>query len=221
MNSESNTAYFVPAIGETGRGPGVLVLHSWWGLTPQVKRFCERLSDEGYCALAPNFFGNVALNIEAAQHLLSQAEPNDMADLVLSSIHALRTYTDDSREPIAIVGFAMGGSLGLWASARLPQAISSVVSVYGTQDIDFSESQSDYLLVKAEDDEVATSDEMDYTHAILGLADRYVESITIDDTRHGFVEELDPSYNEEASEETMDRIVAFLGEHFRAVEPSE
>src|SRR5690606_34140378 len=110
--------------------------------------------------------------------------PNEMADLVLSSVHALRTYTDDSREPIAVIGFAMGGSLALWASARLPKTVSSVVSVYGTQDIDFSESTSNYLLIKAEHDDVATSDEMDYTAALLGLADRPVETITIEDAKH-------------------------------------
>ena len=86
MNNSANTAYFVPAANESGRGPGVLVLHSWWGLTPGIKKVCEQLADLGFCALAPNFFGEVALNIERAQALLAEAEQNKMADLVLSSI---------------------------------------------------------------------------------------------------------------------------------------
>lgn len=212
---ESNTAYFVPAVGESGRGPGILVLHSWWGLTPGVKHLCEQLSDLGYCALAPNFFGDVALSTDQAQELLSQADPNIMADLVMSSIHALRTYTDDSRKPIAIIGFAMGGSLGLWASSRMPQAISNVISVYGTQDIDFADSKSDYLLIRAENDEVAVDDEMNYTQALIGLADRPVDSITIAGTAHGFAEPLDPSYDEEAYDQAFEKISEFLGRHFR------
>ncbi len=217
MNEENNTAYFVPAIGETGRGPGILVLHSWWGLTPHVKRICERFSDLGYCAMAPNFFGQIAVDQQGAEYLLSQADPNEMASLALSSINALRSYSDDSREPVAVVGFAMGGSLGLWASTKLPKAISAVVSVYGTQDIDFSDSESNYLLIRASDDEVASEDDMKYTEALIGLGDKNVDTITIEDTKHGFAEELDPNFDESAFESTFSHIESFLRDHFRSV----
>ncbi len=216
-SSASNTAYFVPATNESGRGPGVLVLHSWWGLTPGVKRLCEQFSDLGYCALAPNFFGEVALTVDRARELLAEAEPNKMADLVLSSIYALRTYSDEPEQPIAIVGFAMGASLGLWASTRQPESIQAVVSIYGTQDIDFSDSQSRYLFIRAEEDDIATEDETNYTQALIALGDREADSITIPGTHHGFAEELDPSYNEQASEELFDHVTAFLDNHFRSV----
>jgi len=215
MNSEANTAYFVPAANESGRGPGILVLHSWWGLTPKVKKVCEQLADLGYCALAPNFFGEVALSLDRAQELLSRAEPNQMADLVLSSIYALRTYADDPEKPIAIIGFAMGGSLGLWASTRQPESVETVVSLYGTQDIDFSSSNSHYLLVRASDDEIATEDEMNYTQALIALGDRESNTITIANTEHGFFEDLDPAYDQTASEETFEEIVTYLNRHFR------
>ncbi len=217
MPNEASTAYFVPAANESGRGPGILILHSWWGLTPSIKRMCEHFADLGYCALAPNFFGEVALDINRAHELLSQAEPNKMADLVLSSIFALRTYTDRPDKPVAIVGFAMGGSLGLWASTRQPESVSNVVSVYGTQDIDFKDSQSNYLLIRASDDDVATGDEMNYTQALIAIGDREAEAATISDTKHGFAEELDPAYDEQAFNETLERITAFLSTHFRSV----
>lgn len=217
MSDSANTAYFVPAANETGRGPGVLVLHSWWGLTPQIKKICESFADLGYCALAPNFFGEVALDVKRAQELLSNAEPNQMADLVLSSIYALRSYSDQPEAPVAIVGFAMGGSLGLWASTRQPEAVDTVVSVYGTQDIDFSESKSKYLLISASDDEIATQDEMNYTQALIALGDQEAEAITISDTKHGFAESLDPSFDEKAFEEVFERISLFLNQNFRGM----
>lgn len=216
MSGSGNTAYFVPASNESGRGPGILVLHSWWGLTPRIKKICEQLADLGYCALAPNFFDEVALTLHRAQELLGQAEPNRMADLVLSSIHALRSYSDNPEKPIAIIGFAMGGSLGLWASTRLPDSVETVVSVYGTQDIDFSKSKSDYLLVSASQDEVATQDEMNYTQALIALGDRESKTMTISDTMHGFFEELDPNFDQKAADETFERILSYLGTHFRS-----
>ena len=121
-----NTAYFVPAISPDEKGPGILVLHSWWGLNSSIKKYCEKLSDLGYCVMAPDLFGTLANNEKHAQLLLNQADPNEMADLILSSIHALRTYSRDSTKPICIIGFAMGGSLGLWASTKLPDSVSCV-----------------------------------------------------------------------------------------------
>jgi len=219
MSNGANTAYFVPASNESGRGPGILVLHSWLGLTPRIKKICEQFADLGYCALAPNFFGEVALTIDRAQELLSEADPNQMADLVLSSIHALRTYSDEPGKPIAVVGFAMGGSLSLWASTRQPESVETVVSVYGTQDIDFSESTSKYLLVSASDDDIATEDEMNYTQALIALGDKEAQSLIVDGTKHGFAEDLDPSFDETALEQAMEKIILFLGNNFRNEKP--
>ncbi|MFN8015464.1 MAG: dienelactone hydrolase family protein [Acidimicrobiia bacterium] len=208
--TNSNTAYFVPAANESGKGPAVLVLHSWWGLSPSIKKICEQLADLGYCAMAPNFFGETATSVEHAQELLSRAEPNEMADLVLSSIYALRTYSDEPENPVAIVGFAMGGSLGLWASSRIPESVKAVVSVYGTQDIDFTGSKSEYLLISASDDEIATLDEMNYTQALIALGDRDAQSVTIAETSHGFADSLDPAYDENAFNQVFDSIERFL-----------
>lgn len=210
-----NTAYFVPAVSSNERGPGILVLHSWWGLNSTTKKFCEDLADQGYCVLAPNFFGPPAKDEAHAQELLNEADPNEMADLVLSSIHALRTYSDDSTKPVAIIGFAMGGSLGLWASTKLPDSISNVVSVYGSQNIDFDDAIADYLLIAAENDEVATEDDMNFTQALIGLAGKNVALETIPGTAHGFWDENDPSFNVLAKDLCDVAIFNYLGNSFR------
>src|SRR5574338_462275 len=43
---------------DSGSGPGVLVLHAWWGLTPFFRTICDRLADEGFVALAPDLHGD-------------------------------------------------------------------------------------------------------------------------------------------------------------------
>ncbi len=45
------------ALPERGHGPGVLVLHAWWGLTPFFMNVCERLAAEGFVAFAPDRYG--------------------------------------------------------------------------------------------------------------------------------------------------------------------
>ena len=52
------------AIPKSGSGPGVLVLHSWWGLNPFFKGLCDRFADNGFVALAPDLYaGKVAATV--------------------------------------------------------------------------------------------------------------------------------------------------------------
>ena len=41
------------ALPQSGTGPGVLVLHAWWGLVPTLIEVCERLAAAGFVAVAP------------------------------------------------------------------------------------------------------------------------------------------------------------------------
>ena len=38
------------ALPASGPGPGVLVLHAWWGLNETMKSVCSRLAAEGFVA---------------------------------------------------------------------------------------------------------------------------------------------------------------------------
>ena len=42
------------ATPERGEGPGVLVLHAWWGLNDTMRAVCARLSQAGFVAFAPD-----------------------------------------------------------------------------------------------------------------------------------------------------------------------
>ena len=68
VNGKSANAYLAsPAIG----GPGVLVLHAWWGLKPFFKEICDQLAERGFTALAPDLYqGRIAHTIDEAKALL-------------------------------------------------------------------------------------------------------------------------------------------------------
>src|SRR2546421_5603523 len=53
-----------------GSGPGVLVLHAWWGLTEPFRQVCDRLAEAGFVALAPDLYrGKTTAAGEEAQTL--------------------------------------------------------------------------------------------------------------------------------------------------------
>ena len=102
--ARSGSAYLVEP--DDGSGPGVLVLHSWWGLTPSTKHVVEHLADAGYTALAPDLCaGVVPADADAAQQLLADSDPNVTASLVLDSIVALRAHSAVPQDPVAVVGY--------------------------------------------------------------------------------------------------------------------
>src|SRR5258706_4752875 len=58
------------AVPEQGSGPGVLVLHAWWGLTEPFRQVCDRLAEAGFVALAPDLYhGKTTASVEEAQAL--------------------------------------------------------------------------------------------------------------------------------------------------------
>lgn len=204
-------AYFV----QSETGPGVLVLHSFWGLTSSVKSKCDELADQGYTVLAPDInFGELPETEQEGIARLAKASPDRLASLVLSSVHLLVEKAADV--PIGVVGFGMGGSLGLWASVRIPEAISSVVSFYGTQQIDFAGSKSDYLVHLAETDEYITDDEASFMEATMGLESLHVEVERYPGTNHGFCEPEGDTFDPESFERAWGKTLEFLGKRLGA-----
>jgi len=202
-------AYFVQS--DAGKGPGVLLLHSLWGLTSSVKSLCDTLADHGFTVLAPDInFGELPETEQEGIDHLGEASPDRLASLVLSSV---RLLADQSKAgPVGIVGFGMGGSLGLWASVRLSDLVAAVVSFYGTQQIDFAGSKSAYLIHFAEEDEYITDDEAAFMEATMGLESLPVEVITYEGTRHGFCEPDSETFDPDAFERAWGRSAEFLRE---------
>jgi carboxymethylenebutenolidase len=208
-----DTGYIVAP--ESGRGPGVLVLHAWWGLTPFFRHVCDRLADAGFVALAPDLFTGATADTPAeGEALLAAADPNDLARLVMASASTLRGLPATPGGPIGAIGFSMGASMALWLSARAPDDVAAAVVFYGTQDLDFGESRAAYLGHFAEDDSYAPEDEVAYLQAQLGLAGRPATFHRYPGTSHWFFEEdREDAFNRIAASEAWDRTVAFLLEH--------
>src|SRR5215212_12272780 len=89
VSPTGNRAYL--AVPDSGSGPGVLVLHAWWGLTPVFTAVCDGLAAAGYVALAPSLYadGATAATIAEAEALhdahdeAAEAEPIAQAALEL------------------------------------------------------------------------------------------------------------------------------------------
>ena len=210
-------AYLVQPDG--GPGPGVMVLHSWWGLTRSVKDLVERLADAGYTALAPDLCdGVVPADEDEAQQLLLDSDPNLTASLVLDSIVALRAHSRVPQDPVAVVGFSMGASWALWVATRQPSSVRAVVAYYGVQNIDFDTLASPVLCHFAETDPLVSDDDAVEMQARLLLSDKHVEVHHYPGTGHWFAEPgVETRHDPNAADLAWARTLEFLGAHHGAV----
>lgn len=211
--TQAGSAYVVAPAG--GHGPGVLVVHSWWGLTQFFRDVCDRLADEGFVAMAPDLHeGRTTDRPDEAEAMLRAADPNESARLMLASATALRNLPITPDGPIGVLGFSMGASWGLWLSARAPETVAATVAFYGSQDIDMEGSQSAFLGHFAEHDDFVSDDEVAYLEALLGLAGRPVEFHRYPGTQHWFFEEdRESAFDREAASLAWARTLAFLRAH--------
>ena len=195
-------------------GPGVLVLHAWWGLTPFFKQICDRLADEGFVALAPDLLGGRTTDDpETARTLLAETDMDAAVHLVRQSLFTLRSLPATPEAPMGVVGFSMGASWALWLASRVPDLVGATVVFYGSQNIDMAPAKSPFLGHFAETDELVDEDELTLLEAELRLLDKDVSFHRYPNTEHWFFESDHPAYDPASADLAWRRTVDFLHEH--------
>ena len=205
------------AVPDSGSGPGILVLHAWWGLTPFFRQVCDRLAAEGFVALAPDLLGGqVSSTAEEAEQRLGSADADQLAHLTRSALWHLRELPITPDAPVGVLGFSMGASMALWLSARVPEGVAATTVFYGCQDIDFAAARSAYLGHFADDDPWVDQDGLALLEAELHLLQLDTTFHRYPGTRHWFFESDRPEHDPEAAELAWQRTLAFFRRHLPA-----
>jgi len=207
MNDKTANAYL--AAPDNG-GPGVLVLHAWWGLKPFFKNVCDQLAEQGFTALAPDLYqGRLAKTVEEAKALLDQRDFELMGDTVKAAKDYLVSL--NTGKPIGVVGFSMGASWALITAANEPD-IAAAVLFYGSDGVDFTPVQAKVLGHYAEVDEWEPLDGIHAMEKDMKAAGVDVSFHFYPKVGHWFVEEDRPEYDSESAKLAWERTFEFLKE---------
>lgn len=211
-----NTQNSFLALPPSGKGPGILVLHAWWGLNDYVKEFCRRLAEAGYVALAPDLFqGKIAATVVEAEQLVSTADNQRIAADLFAAAERLRGLPGVTDEALGVIGFSFGAYWALWFSAQPSAAIRAVTVFYGTGHDEFAQSQAAYLGHFAESDPFEPAASVAELEEMLRRANRPVTFHTYAGTGHWFFESDRPeAYQPQAARLAWERTLAFLKEQF-------
>jgi dienelactone hydrolase len=128
-------AYLAWDGARSGRRPGVLVVHEWWGRNDYVRRRADMLAELGYTAMAVDMYGGgrTADNPDAAGQLMNGL----LADLDVvrqrfdAALGELRSQDTVDTARIAAIGYCMGGGIVLHM-ARYGADLAAVASFHGS-----------------------------------------------------------------------------------------
>ena len=201
------------AVPPTGKGPGVLVLHAWWGLNDTIKAFCTRLADSGFVAFAPDLYhGKVAVSIADAGKYGKALDANFLHAKaeVAEAAKFLAERAESTDRGLAVIGFSLGAYYAVDLAAD-PQHIRSVVLFYGTGDADQSNSQAAFIGHFAENDQYEPQANADAMEGYLKRIGRPVTFYRYNGTNHWFFEpDRTQEYNAAAASLAWERTLAFL-----------
>jgi carboxymethylenebutenolidase len=205
VNGKSANAYV--ASPERG-GPGVLVLHAWWGLKPFFKQVCDQIAEQGFIALAPDLYqGRLANTIDEAKALLEKRDFELMGETVEAATNHLSSLCGG--KPIGVLGFSMGAAWALAVAAH-ESDVAAAVLFYGINEVDFSKVNSKILGHYSDSDEWEPLDGMRAMEQDMKKAGVDATFHIYPKVGHWFVETDRPEYDSAAAQLAWDRTFKFL-----------
>lgn len=116
-NGTKMKGYTASDVQKTGKRPGILVVHEWWGHNAHAREKAEKLAELGYVALAVDMYGD-------GKQAAHPGEAGEFAGMIMgnideakarfeSALATLKSRYDVDSTKIGAIGFCFGGSVVL------------------------------------------------------------------------------------------------------------
>jgi len=119
----------------SGKRPGVLVVHEWWGHNEYARKRARMLAELGYVALAVDMYGDgkQAEHPEQAGQFAAEVQKNMEVGRrrFAAAMKLLKGHPMTAAEQIAAIGYCFGGGIVL-QMAREGMDLKGVVSFHGS-----------------------------------------------------------------------------------------
>lgn len=118
----------------TGKQPGVLVVHEWWGHNEHARHQARRLAQAGYVGFALDMFGKgkATTHPDTAMQFVTEATQNPAVTAARfnAALAELKNHPNVDPQRIAAIGYCFGGTTVL-NMARAGADLDAVVSFHG------------------------------------------------------------------------------------------
>lgn len=151
----------------TGRRPGILVVHEWWGLNEYAKQRARQLAELGYVAFALDMYGDGKTTSDAqqARHWSGQLRDTPlMRQRAAAGLAVLANHDRVDPERLAAVGYCFGGTTVLelaYSGANLKGVVSFHGGVPAPVAADVSHIKASLLICHGADDPFVPDQKLD------------------------------------------------------------
>ncbi len=160
--------YFAWDDALSGRRPGVIVVHEWWGLNDYAQKRARMLAELGYVAFAADMYGDgkVTTHAKQASQWKSQIASNidHWQKRALLGLDILRKHEFVDPTRMAAIGYCFGGAT-VMQMAYTGADLSGVVSFHGSLPIPTKEqgakTKASILIEHGNEDTFVPADHID------------------------------------------------------------
>jgi dienelactone hydrolase len=162
---------------KTGRTPGVLVIHEWWGQVEYNRKRAEQIAGLGYVAFSLDMFGK-GVKADNAQDAAKLATPfykdrGLMRSRATAGLNVLMQQKNVDPKRIAVIGYCFGGTTAL-ELARGGANLAAIVSFHGGLQFENPDETRNIkgrvLICAGADDPMVPPDQVDAFEALLRSA---------------------------------------------------
>ncbi|MBK4988920.1 dienelactone hydrolase family protein [Pseudomonas sp. S36] len=228
-NGDRLVGYYAYDDAVTGKRPGIVVVHEWWGLNDYAKRRARDLAALGYNALAIDMYGDGkhTEHPQDAQAFMAEAmkDPAAAAGRFDAGLDLLKMQPNTNKHELGAVGYCFGGKVVLDA-ARRGEKLDGVVSFHGALVTDTPAKpgvvRAAILVEHGGADSMVTPQQVDAFKAEMDAAKVDYRFVTLEGAKHGFTNPdadrlshgghggPDIGYNKEADEHSWADMQAFF-----------
>jgi len=206
--------YLARPAGATGRLPGLIVIHEWWGLNDNVRAETRRLAAEGFVALAVDLYDGQLAGAPPAAMKLSQALTSNPGP-ALANLKAAYDFLEQVEKAprIGTIGWCLGGRWSLRTALLLPTQVDATVIYYGSVKADRAELATLQMpilgLFGAKDPIVPLASVEEFAATMQALG-KPVDVQIYQGANHAFANPSGTAYDAPAAEDAWRRTIAFL-----------
>lgn len=204
-------------VDNTGKLPGIVVVHENRGLNPHIEDVARRAALEGFISLAPDALtplGGYPGNDDDGRELQRQRDRDEMLEDFIAAFEYLKSYAECTGK-VGVVGFCFGGWISNMMAVKVPD-LAAAVPFYGGQPAaeEVPSIKAPLLLHFAAFDQRVNAGWPDYAAALQENNKEYSAHL-YPDVNHGFHNDTTPRYDKPAAELAWKRTIEFFNAKLR------
>jgi carboxymethylenebutenolidase len=210
--------YLARPAGQSGKLPGVLVVHENRGLNPHIEDIARRLALDNFLTFAPDALtplGGYPGDEDKAREVFPKLDQTKTREDFVAAANYVKGRSDCTGK-IGVVGFCYGGAIANMLATRLPD-LAAAVPFYGSQPKpeDVPNIKARLLIHYAENDQRINDGWPAYEAALKSNNVKY-QMYQYPGTQHGFNNDTTPRYDEAAAKLAWQRTVEFFNKTLRS-----